>query len=132
MKKMIFMDKYPIYETTISKKDTQYDSVDAVLRYLKAKIDADKVAAYIAHFDPYAHTASLGGEIHPDIVEAKEIIFCFGQKLPNATIVAARPRAIGVVDTGEHLVINFMEAPNEPSTNTMIAWVNELTKQTKK
>ncbi|MBN2824333.1 MAG: hypothetical protein JXQ76_03335 [Campylobacterales bacterium] len=126
MQKMIFMDKYPIYETTLSKKSAAYDNVQEVIAYLKAKIDSDSVATYIAQFDPYTHTASLGGEIHPDIVEAKEIIFCFGQKLLNSTVVAVRPRAIGVIDTGENLVINFMEAPNEPSTNTMIEWVNEL------
>ncbi len=126
MEKMIFMDKYPIYETIISKANTQYKSVESVMDYLKAKIENDSVAAYIAQFDPYAHTLSLGGEIDPTIIEAKEIIFCFGQKLPNATIVAVRPRAIGIVDRGEDLVINFMEAPNEPSTNTMIAWIEEL------
>jgi len=126
MEKITFMNKYPIYETTINKANTQYKSVESVMDYLKAKIENDSVAAYIAQFDPYAHTLSLGGEIDPTIIEAKEIIFCFGQKLLNATIVAVRPRAIGVVDRGEDLVINFMEAPNEPSTNTMIAWIEEL------
>jgi len=128
MKKSIFMEKYPVYEVTIAKDNCAYESVDAIIEYFKAKIEEDSIAAYIAEFDPYAHTASLSGEIHPEITEAKEVIFCFGQKLPNATIVAVRPRNIGVVDMGENFVINFMEAPNEPSTNRMIEWVSLLKK----
>jgi len=128
MKKSIFMDKYPVYETTLSKEQSNYSSVDSIIAYFKDKIQKDNIAAYIGEFDPYRHTLSIGGEIHPDIIQAKEIIFCFGQKLPNATIVAVRPRTIGVVETKESFVINFMEAPNEPPTNTMISWVEALLK----
>ncbi|MEA2029575.1 MAG: hypothetical protein U9N49_11455 [Campylobacterota bacterium] len=128
MKKSVFMDKYPVYETTLSKEQSNYSSVESIIAYFKDKIEKDKIAAYIGEFDPYRHTSSIGGEIHPDIIQAKEIIFCFGQKLPNATIVAVRPRTIGVVELKDSFVINFMEAPNEPSTNTMISWVKELLK----
>jgi len=128
MKKILFMERYPVYEMTIEKSNSRYANVDAILAYLKEEIDNDTVAAYIAMFDQYAHTSKLNGEINPDIKEAKEIIFCFGQKLPNATIMSIRPRAIGVADVGESFVVSFMEAPNEPSTNKMIEWVKKLKK----
>lgn len=128
MEKIVFMEKYPVYELCIAKPSSQYASVSEIIGYIKERVLADKVAAYIGEFDSYSHTKELGGEIDPTINEAKEIIFCFGQKLPNATIVAVRPRAIGVVDKGDEFVVNFMEAPNEPSTNTMIEWVNSIKK----
>jgi hypothetical protein len=128
MKKSVFMAKYPVYELSLLKEASKFRSVDEIIDYLKNKIQEDKIAAFIGEFNPYCHTQDLGGEIADNIHEAKEVIFCFGQKLPNATIVAVRPRAIGVVDKGESFVVNFMEAPNEPATQTMIEWVESIKK----
>jgi len=128
MKKVDFMGKYPVYEMTVPKVQSQYSSVDSIIAYLQQQIDTHPIASYIAMFDQYAHTAKIGGEIHATIKEAKEIIFCFGQKLPNATILAIRPRAIAVVEMDENFTISFMEAPNEPSTLQMREWVKSIKK----
>jgi hypothetical protein len=47
MKKINFMDKYPVYKKEILKKDIKFNSVDEFIEALKMKIEADEIAAYI-------------------------------------------------------------------------------------
>ena len=63
------------------------------------------------------------------IKDAKNIVFCFGAKLPDPKMLAVRPRSIGVCETDTHFVISFMEAPNLALTKIMIDWVEELFNQ---
>jgi hypothetical protein len=128
MQKKQFQDKYPICELSIAKSECKFNSVTAILDELKAKIDAHPKAVYIARFDHFSHTKSIDGDIHPDIQDAQNIIFCFGFQIPAADPVAVRPRSIGVTDLGERFVVNFMEAPNPVAQETMEAWVNALIK----
>ena len=86
------------------------------------------MAKFIAHFDHLAHTQSIDGDINPDILSAQHIIFCFGMKLPNASVMAVRPRSIGVVELADAFVINFMEPPMPVATQAMIGWVKALQK----
>ena len=81
MKQKVIMEKYPVNELTIAKSETTFTTVDEILVFLKGKIDTHPVAVYIATFDHYTHTKSLGekGEINPDILDAKNIICCFGK-----------------------------------------------------
>ena len=128
MKQMMVMDKYPVSELEIKKDETSFKSVDQVLDYLKAKIEAHPVAVYIATFDHYSHTKNLGevGEIHPEILDAKNIICCFGKQLPSPTMLAIRPRSIGVVEMEKSFVVNFMDAPNPQAHETMVGWVQGI------
>lgn len=123
MTQSVFMEKYPIFTLEALKSESLFISVDEIIENLKAQIAADPVAAYIADFDHYAHTDGLGGEINPAIRAAKMVVFCFGQKLPNPQMMAARPRSIGVADMGESFVFTFLEAPMSAINVTMEQWV---------
>ncbi len=123
MTQSVFMEKYPIFTLEAQKNESRFSTVDQIIESLKEQIAAHPVAAYIADFDHYAHTDALGGEINPAIKAAKMVVFCFGQKLPNPQMMAARPRSIGVADMGESFVFTFLEAPLSAINDTMEQWV---------
>ncbi len=128
MKQSMLMEKYPISEMDIMKSETTFSNVDEVIAYLKEKIDAHPVAAYIATFDHYTHTKNLGdaGEISADILDAKNIICCFGKQLPNPTLLAVRPRAIGVAELKDKFIVSFIDAPNLQAQDSMVTWVKSI------
>lgn len=66
------------------------------------------------------------GEIAEDILAAQHIVFCFGTHLPNAHVMAVRPRSIGVVEKADCFVISFLEAPMPLANNAMEAWVKAI------
>jgi hypothetical protein len=117
------MEKYPIFTLELTKYECRYSDIDQIMEYFKQQIASNPVAAFIGEFDHYAHTASIEGEINPDIHAAKMVIFCFGQKLPKPEMMAARPRSISVCDMGESFVFTFLEAPM-PAINEIIeGWI---------
>ena len=126
MKKEMVMEKYPVVTLEIGKDESLYDSTDAIIGYFKRRIEKDPFAAYIATFDHYAHTQALGGEIDPQIKDAKNIIFCFGPKLPDARMLALRPRSIGVAETATAFIVTFLEAPVQPMHEKMETWAKKL------
>ena len=127
MKQIIVMEKYPVFTIELNKNETTHKTVDEILEYLKEQIDAHPVATYIGTFDHYTHTSNLEvGEINPNIVDAKNIICCFGKKLPKPEVLAVRPRAIGVAELVDKFVISFLEAPNPDANETMESWVKNI------
>lgn len=127
MKQKIFKDKYHIFEVEYKKNELKFKSVDEIISALQVKIDAHPVLAFIAIFDQFKHTSSLeNGEINLNIKAAKNIIFCFGKELPTPEVLAVRPRSIGVCETQESFVLNFLEAPNEIANKTMEEFVKSL------
>jgi len=127
MKKTVLMEKYPVFTLEIGKAETPYSSVDAIIDYFKAQVEADPIATYIGLFDHYAHTKSLeSGEIAPEIRDAKNILFCFGQKLPDPKMLSVRPRSIGVAETEAAFIVTFLEAPMQPMNEKMEAWAKSL------
>jgi len=126
MKQSLLMERYPVFDMMIAKTETTYASVDEILAALKEKIDAHPKVAYIATFDHYAHTQSIDGDIAGSIRDAKNIVFCFGMKLPNPHVLAVRPRSIGVADMQDHFHITFMEPPMEIATTAMESWCKDL------
>ncbi|WP_456386304.1 DUF6858 family protein [Profundibacter sp.] len=126
MKQSILMEKYPTFDLEIPKSETSHTSVDEILSALKLDIDAHPKVAYIGIFDHLGHTKSIDGEIAAAIIDAKNIIFCFGMKLPNPHVMAVRPRSIGVTDMGNHFHITFMEPPMPLATNAMESWCKAL------
>jgi len=99
MKKIIFKDKYPIYTIQILKSETKFKDTDKIIEYIKEKIEQHPIASYITVFDHLSHTKSLDGhKIIEDMVDAKNIIFCFGKEIPTAKILAVRPISIGVCE----------------------------------
>ena len=126
MKKTVFMEKYPVYTLELNKSEVKQKNVSEIIEYLKEKVDAHKIARFIAIFDHYEHTTSLGGEINPEIKDAKNLIFCFGPAIPNTKILAARPRSIGVCELEDKFIIEFLEAPKEQLNDLMESWAKSL------
>jgi hypothetical protein len=128
MKQTLLQEKYPVFVAEIGKDETDCQDIDAVVAYLKQKIEEKEKVVFIGVFDHYAHTRGIGGEINPDIKGAVDVIFCFGFALPNPQVLAVRPRSIGVADLGDKYVVSFMEAPMQPANLAMESWVKGLRK----
>lgn len=127
MKQSLLQEKYPVFHLELEKSETTFNNVDEIIAYLKQQIDEHKIASYIATFDHYARTKALEEHsIADDILDAQNIIFCFGIALPNANVLAVRPRSIGVAETPTGFVINFMEAPMPVANQAMEHWVLSL------
>lgn len=127
MKQTLFQEKYPLYKMEIEKDETSLKGVDAIIEYLKKKVEEHPAACFIAVFDHYGHTKGLpGGEINSQLLDAKNIIFCFGIKLPNPEVLGVRPRAIGVAETRDAYVISFLEAPMAAANEAMVEWVKAI------
>ncbi|MCK5268191.1 MAG: hypothetical protein KAR07_08490 [Spirochaetes bacterium] len=121
---------YPVYVKEIAKEETKIDNVDEICQFFINKVNAHAFAKYIGIFNHYAHTESIdGGETAENIKDAKNILFCFGKKLPDPKMLAVRPRSIGVCETNSHFVISFLEAPNPALTEIMILWLEEMLNQ---
>ena len=129
MQQMILQEKYPVFLLDIEKKETHYKNVNEIIEFFKEKIDSHPVCKYIGEFDHYSHTKSLeNGEINPEINDCKLILFCFGNKLPNGKIPAARPRSISITEYNDKFEIAFLEAPALIANEVMEMWVKELKK----
>ncbi len=127
MKQSLLQEKYPVYSLEVSKSETKHQNCDAIIAFLKQRIDENNIACYIAEFDHYAHTTALEeGEIEEGIIAAKNIVFCFGIKLPKAEMMAVRPRSIGVVEYEDRFVISFLEAPMPVANQAMESWAKEI------
>lgn len=127
MQILLFKDEYPIFTMTLAKEKSTFTNVPEILDALQAKVDAHPVATYIGLFDHYAHTSSLeSGEIVPDIIDAKNILFCFGKEIPSAEMLAVRPRSIGIAERQDDFVISFLKAPNPAANEAMMTWVKSL------
>lgn len=127
MKKEIIMERYPLYSVELLKTDLALKTLDEVAYYFKKQVDADGVATFIALFDHYVHTASLDtGEVDASIKGAKNVLFCFGQKLLEPKVLGVRPRSIGIAEKEQSFVISFLEAPMMPLNEKMIGWVKAL------
>jgi hypothetical protein len=126
MKKTIFMEKYPVYSLEIQKNKVKQETVSDIVNYFKEKIENHKIAKFISVFDHYTHTKSIYGEINPTILDAQNIIFCFGPVIPNTKILAIRPRSIGIAELEDRFVIEFIEAPKEEIHQIMEKWAKGL------
>lgn len=126
MKKTIFMDKYPVYSLELLKTELEVKNVPEIMEYFKTKIEAHPIAKFIAIFDHYTHTKSLDGPMIEGLQDAQNIIFCFGQAIPDTKILAARPRSIGVCEFEDRFVIDFLEAPKEQLHDLMESWAKAL------
>lgn len=126
MKQTLLQEKYPVFVAEIGKEETTFRNAEEVADYLKARIGENEKVQFIGVFDHLAHTRAIGGEIHPDIRGALDVIFCFGFALPNPQVLAVRPRSIGVADMGDKFVVSFLEAPMPPANTAMETWVKGL------
>ena len=126
MKKTVFMDKYPVYSIEFLKSELRYSSAKEIVEYFKEKILNHPVAEFIAVFDHYVHTKKLNGDIMDGLLDAQNVIFCFGKAIPATKILAVRPRSIGISEFEYKIVIDFMEAPKEDLQKVMQDWTKGL------
>jgi len=126
MKQMILNEKYPVFVLDVLKIETKYKNVKEILNFFKNKVESHPICKYIGEFDHYLHTQDIGGEIANDIKDCKLIMFCFGNKLPNGKITAARPRSISVTEYNDKFEVSFLEAPALIANEVMESWVKDL------
>ncbi len=127
MQERLFKEKYPIHTIEIAKSETTYTDVDSIIIPLVEHVKAHPVSTYIGIFDHYSHTASLeDGEIAADILNAKNVLFCFGKELKDPMVMAVRPRAIGVAEMPDSFVLSFLEAPNLAANEAMQQWCKAI------
>ncbi len=124
MKQITVMEKYPVFTEEIAKDETSYKNIDEIFAYIRAQIEIHPIATYIGEFDHYSHTQSLEvGQISEEILDAKNILCCFGKVLPKPEVLAVRPRSIGVAEMADSFVLSFLEAPNAEANAAMVKWV---------
>ena len=129
MKQTIFKDKYPVWTLELNKNEIALDNMDAIVTYFKEKVDSHPIATFIAIFNHMEHTKALkDAQINPDIIDIKNVIFCFGKEIPNTKVAAVRPRSIAVCELADKFVIEFLEAPNETLHGVMEDWAKALKK----
>ncbi len=127
MKQTLLQEKYPVYTLEVEKNETGFRNAHEIIEYLRGCVEAHKVARYIAVFDHYGHTKELPeGKIAPDILDAQNIVFCFGTALPNPHVLAVRPRSIGVAEKADRFEISFLEAPMPLANQAMESWVKAI------
>ncbi|MCK9336477.1 MAG: hypothetical protein M0P43_01470 [Arcobacteraceae bacterium] len=127
MKQMLFKEKYPVFTLEISKSETKYQNIDEIFVFLKQKIDAHPVATFIAEFDHMSHTKSFNDSVIADgIIDAKNLVFCFGKEIPTSKILAVRPRSIGICEFKDHFDISILEVPNEGLHTILENWIKEV------
>ena len=127
MNKTVIAEKYLINTKEIAKERTNFQSVEAIEKYLIEKIEAHPVATYIASFDHYAHTASLvNGMIPPSIKAVKNVLCCFGMAIPNAVFMGVKPMSIAIVETDTSFVMSFEEAPAPSAQQAMEDWIKTV------
>lgn len=127
MKKIQLLEKYPVYTLELKKSEIKQKNAKEVFDFFKSKIDAHPVASYIAEFDHMKHTKSLAdGKVCDGMIDARNIIFCFGKEIPNGKILAVRPRSIGICEFSDHIELSFLEVPNENLQKVVEGWISEL------
>ena len=127
MEQRIVYERYPIFTLDVPKSETDLTSVDALAAHFRSKIEAHHFARFIAVFDHYTHTQALAeGEIDPSILDAKNVVFCFGMSIPNPEILALRPRSIGIAELRDRFVISFLETPMPIANVAMERWAHEI------
>jgi hypothetical protein len=62
------------------------------------------------------------------LIDAQNVIFCFGQAIPDTKMLAVRPRSIGICEFEDRVIIEFLEAPKEEMHKLMEDWARDLKK----
>ncbi len=121
------LESIPVFSLEMEKGETNHRDLDQIIAHLKACIDAHEMARFIGIFDHYTHTRALkSGQIDAAILNAKNIVFCFGITLPTPQAMAFRPRSIGVVELEKSFVISFLEGPMPLANLVIEEWARSL------
>jgi len=109
MKRSILLDTHPMFSMEILKSEANVSNISQIVEHFKRKIEENPEACFITLFDHYAHTKELNGEILDTIVDAKNLIFCFGHTIKNIEILAFRPKSIAICETKNSFVFTNPE-----------------------
>ncbi len=126
MQKIVFKDRYTIWKCEIEKNKIIYSDIEEIISYFKHKIKTHPFAKYLFLFDHYKHIKSINGKILPDVIDMKNIVFCYGPDILDIEIAALRPRSIGICELKDSYIIEFMQAPSDKAHESMVEWTKEL------
>ncbi len=127
MRKTTELVTLPLVAIELPKRDAAVRTIDDIIEHLQKRIAAHHCARFIGVFDHYAHTRGLqDGEIAPEIVDARNVVFCFGMAIPHPTALATRPRSIGICELADRFVVSFLEAPMPIANVAIEVWLAEL------
>ncbi len=126
MKRSILLDTHPMYSLEILKSETDVTSINDIIEHFKVKIEENPEAKFITVFDHYKHTKELNGEILESILDAKNLLFCFGHTIKNIEILAFRPKSIAICETKESFILEFLETPRPEVNAWMQSWIKAL------
>jgi len=128
MTRSILLDTHPMYAISILKSEMTLNTIPEIIDYFKAKIEENPEAVFITVFDHYAHTQELNGEIMEGLINAQNLIFCFGHTIKNIDILAFRPKSIAIAETEESFTFEFLETPRREVNAWMTSWIKGLVK----
>jgi hypothetical protein len=117
-----------MYAFKILKSEIKISNILEIIEYFQTKIKENPEAVFITVFDHYAHTKELGGEIKEGILDAKNLLFCFGHTIKSIEILAFRPKSIAICELENSFVFEFLETPRPEVNNWMQTWIKELKK----
>ena len=127
MEQKLALGKYPIFSHEVNKNSCKYKTASEIVNYLKTQIDNNPMVAFIVFLIiMLIQKINPAGGIPSNILDIKNIVFCFGPQVPNIDIVAVRPRSIGITELANSFVINFMEAPAAMPNQVMMGWVQGI------
>jgi hypothetical protein len=116
MTRSILLDTHPMYAMKILKTEAKVSNTAQIIEHFKLKIEENPEAVFITVFDHYAHTKSLDGNILDGVLDAKNLLFCFGHSIKNIEILAFRPKSIAICELQDSFVLEFLETPR-PEVN---------------
>ena len=126
MKRSILLDIHPMYSIKILKNETSFTGIDEIVAYFKEKIKENPEAGFITVFDHYQHTRDLKGEILEGVLDAKNLIFCFGHTIKEIEILAFRPKSIVMIELEDSFVLEFLETPRPEVNAWMQSWIKGI------
>jgi len=128
MTKSILLDIHPMYAMEILKSETNVSNISEIIKYFKLQIEENPEAVFITVFDHFEHTKQANGEILDTILDAKNLIFCFGHTIKRVDILAFRPKSIAMIETQNSFILEFLETPRPEVNAWMQSWIKGLKK----
>jgi len=117
-----------MYAMEILKSETNVSNISEIIEYFKLQIEENPEAVFITVFDHFEHTKQANGEILDTILDAKNLIFCFGHTIKSVDILAFRPKSIAMVETENSFILEFLETPRPEVNAWMQSWIKGLKK----
>jgi hypothetical protein len=119
--------RYPVFILDIARPQTACRDVADIVAHFRRLIERHPCARFLGVFDHMSHTRALpDGEIAEGILDAQNVVFCFGMSIPNPEILALRPRSIGIAELADRFVVSFLETPMPLANSAMETWAQSL------